>query len=176
MKLISLFVVGLILSACGAPPRTSDILTLDADHLARREMTTRRFNTDDERGIMSASIHVIQDLGFIVDESESKFGLITATRRSSIGNTWSNIGHGFATIGLALLGVTHEYDKEQTIHLTLVTNRSRSGPGYNVRIDMARTITTNEDASRSERVSAPEMYQQFFDKLSQSLFLTAHGI
>ena len=78
---------------------------------------------------------------------------------------------------LAALGGTNPvYDTEQKIYTTLVTTKSRESKGYNVRIEFARIIWNNMNESRVEKIQDPEIYQDFFDKLGQSLFLEAYSI
>ncbi|MBR4475353.1 MAG: hypothetical protein IKP05_01575 [Alphaproteobacteria bacterium] len=146
---------------------------LDEYYLARRQMETARFETDDEKTILAASAGVLQDLGFTLDETETKLGLITAYKNREAGST----GAKAAIILLAAMGgTTPVYDTEQKIYTTLVSTKSREAKGYNVRIEFARIIWNNMNESRIEKIEEPEIYQDFFDKLSQSLFLTAYSI
>ena len=56
---------------------------LDSDYLNRRQIETMRFDTNDETAVLSASAQVLQDLGFTLEESETKLGLITGLRHLS---------------------------------------------------------------------------------------------
>lgn len=53
---------------------------LDDQYLARRQLETRSYETKDEEALLIASAQVLQDLGFTLDESEIKLGLITANK------------------------------------------------------------------------------------------------
>jgi len=176
----------LLLVSCG-PPAPTRMFALDANHLARRQMTTRQFDTSDERKILSASAQVIQDLGFTIDESETRLGLITASRKSEIGSPAQRAAVTGGVAALMVLGVMAggqgnvqvqqpEFDVEQTMYLTLVTTQSRAGNGFNVRVEMSRTIRTNLNNTRSERIAHQPTFQDFFNRLGQSLFLEAHNI
>ena len=146
---------------------------LDENYLSRRQMETARFETDDETTILSASANVLQDLGFTLDETETKLGLITAYKNREAMST----GAQTALVVLAALGgTTPVYDTEQRIYTTLVSTKSKESKGYNVSVEFARIIWNNFNESRIEKIEDPEIYQDFFDKLSQSLFLTAHSI
>ena len=146
---------------------------LDSDYLGRRQMETMRFETNDEATILSASAGVLQDLGFTLDETETKLGLITAYKNREASTT----GAKAAIILLSAMNKTQAvYDTEQKIYVTLVSTKSRESTGYNVRISFARVITNNLHESRSEKITDSKIYREFFDKLSQSLFLTAHEI
>jgi hypothetical protein len=186
-KILSLFLMGLLLVSCG-PPKPTTLFTLPSDFLARRQMTTRQFDTNDERKILSASAQVIQDMGFTIDESETKLGLITASRRSEIErSTGAAIGH----FGLSLLGAAPDRDIEQTISITLVTTKNRAGKGFNVRVEMSRRVdyevqvveqqgtrrvVRTERRVRFERIDHQPTFQDFFNRLGQSLFLEGHNI
>ena len=146
---------------------------LDDDYLARRQMETMRFETNDEETILAASAGVLQDLGFTLDETETKLGLITAYKNREATST----GAKAAIILLSAMNKTQTvYDTEQKIFVTLVSTKSRESAGYNVRISFARTITNNMHETRNEEITDSKTYREFFDKLSQSLFLTAHEL
>jgi len=146
---------------------------LDDNYLARRQMETMRFDTNDEATILSASAGVLQDLGFTLDETETKLGLITAYKNREA----TSAGAKAAIILLSAMdGSQPVYDTEQKIYTTLVTTKSKNSSGYNVRISFARMVTNNLHETRNEEIDDPKIYREFFDKLSQSLFLTAHEI
>ncbi len=66
-----------------------------------RQMQTRRIDGISEKDLLNASVGVLQDLGFEIDEAETKLGLIVASKdRSAF--TPSQIA---GAIALALLGV-----------------------------------------------------------------------
>jgi len=146
---------------------------LDENYLARRQMETARFETNDETTILTASAGVLQDLGFTLDETETKLGLITAYKNREAGST---AGKAAIILLAAMNGTQAVYDTEQKIYTTLVTTKSRESKGFNVRISFARIIWNNMHESRIEKIEDAKIYQDFFDKLSQSLFLTAHSI
>ena len=146
---------------------------LDSDYLNRRQIETMRFETDNEETILAASAGVLQDLGFTLDETETKLGLITAYKNREASST----GAKAAIILLAAMSDTQPvYDTEQKIYTTLVSTKSKESKGYNVRITFARMVTNNMHETRNEKITDQKTYREFFDKLSQSLFLTAHEI
>jgi hypothetical protein len=161
----------LALASC-APPY-GDYYRLDAEYLARRQQETRRFETDDEEAMLVASAQVLQDLGFTLDESETKLGLITASKARSAVSAGQVVG---ALLLAAVIGGPAVYDVDQKIYTTLVSAKSRDARGFNVRIEFARIIRNNQKQERIEVVREPEIYSDFFDKLAQSLFLTANNI
>ena len=150
-----------------------DHFKLDAQYLFRRQVQTRRFEADDENAMLVASAQVLQDLGFTLKESETKLGLITASKSREASTTAAKVG----IIALAILAKeVPNYDKEQNIFTTLVTTKSRDSRGFNVRVEFAREIITNQGDRRLQVIHDPEIYKEFFDKLSQSVFLAAHDL
>jgi hypothetical protein len=169
-RVLFLFSVLLLLVSCVS---YKGYYKLDDQYLARRQLETARFETNDESAILSASAQVLQDLGFTLEESETKLGLITASKNREAGNT----GVKVAVVFLAALGGTQAvYDTEQKIYTTLVSTKSRESKGYNVRIEFARIIWNNMNQTRIEKIQEPEIYHDFFDKLGQSLFLAVNAI
>ena len=80
-------------------------------------------------------------------------------------------------------GAVMPVDKEQLIRASLVTNpvyideNDKSKCQTSVRVTFQRVVTnTQNQITRLECIEEPKIYQEFFDKLSQSLFLEAHEI
>ena len=122
---------------------------------------------------MISSAQVLQDLGFTLNESETKLGLITASKDREAGSSGEKIG---IMILAALAGTQAVYYVNQKIYVTLVSTKSHDAKGYNVRIEFARVIWNNFNQARIEKIQDKKIYTDFFDKLSQSVFLTAHNI
>lgn len=145
---------------------------LDEQYLARRQLETRAYETKNEEALLVASAQVLQDLGFTINESEIKLGLITANKDREAGSAGQKVGMIFLA---ALSGTQPIYDVRQKIHVTLVSTKNHNN-GYNVRIEFARVIWNNMNQARVEKIQDKEIYKDFFDKLSQSVFLTANNI
>ena len=145
---------------------------LDEQYLARRQLETRAYDTQDEEALLVASAQVLQDLGFTLDESEIKLGLITANKDREAGSAGQKVG---MILLAAFAGTQPVYDVRQKIYVTLVSTKNHNN-GYNVRIEFARVIWNNMNQARIEKIQDEEIYKDFFDKLSQSVFLTANNI
>ena len=74
-----LIIVVLILTSCGSSiPK--DAFKLTPELLQKRVLKTRKYEGISEVDILSASAGVLQDLGFNIDESETKLGLIVGSK------------------------------------------------------------------------------------------------
>ena len=142
-----------------------------------RQVETRGFDTRDERKVLQASASVLQDLGYTISESDSKTGLLAASKIRDA----RDAGQMAASFSMAIVsalatgqGQTSEYDVEQRIAAMLVV--APSGKKVKVRATFRRAISTNSGRIRYEDVKDPEVYQEFFNKLGQSLYLAAEGI
>ena len=156
-----------------------EALQLSKESLKLRQLQTRRFDTD-EKTLLSASAALLQDLGFNIDESETKLGVIACSKKRDATSAGQVVGAVFFAV---LTGAVMPVDKEQLIRASLVTN-----PIYidesdltkcqtSVRITFQRVVTNTENQiSRLECIEEPEIYQEFFEKLSQSVFLEAHEL
>lgn len=169
-KILLLFLWCAILTGCVS---YDHYFKLDDQYLSRRQLETRLYETQDEEFLLLSSAQVLQDLGFTLDESETKLGLITAIKDREAGSIGQKIGMVFLA---ALAGTQPIYDVSQKISVTLVTTKSKTRNGYNVRIEFARIIWNNMNQTRTEKIKDEEIYQDFFNKLSQSIFLTEHNI
>lgn len=162
-----------------------DYYKLDPQYLARRQLETKRFEAKNQTQILEASLQVLQDLGFTVQETESGLGFFSAVKDREADNFQVNQSLSIAfTILDILSAATNEYsnsgdyvyDTVQKIYMTLVVTKSKTNKGFNVRVEFSRIIWNNKGEKRYERILDREIYQEFFDKLSASLFLTAHNI
>jgi hypothetical protein len=177
------FVIGIIvllflLSSC-VPTIPKQALQLSKESLQNRQLQTRRFDTD-EKTLLSASAAVLQDLGFNITESETELGLIVCSKQRDA----TSAGQVVGAIFLALLtGVATPIDKAQLIRASLVTHPThfdetdKSKCQCSVRITFQRVVTNTEGRiTRRECINEVKIYQEFFDKLAQSIFLEAHEI
>jgi hypothetical protein len=166
--------VGFVATACqqAIPP---EALQLSAESLGQRQLQTRRYETRDEEKILLASAGVLQDLGFTLDESETKLGLIVASKDRDA----TEVGQIVAAIFIAALtGAAVPTDEKQKIRVSLVTrSHGEEGKSMAVRVTFQRIVwNTQGRISRIETLEDSKLYQEFFAKLSKSVFLEAHKI
>jgi hypothetical protein len=168
----------LLLGSC-APQIPKEALQLPPEGLKQRQLQSRRFDTD-EKTVLSASSAVLQDLGFVIEESEPACGLIFGSKHRDA----SRPGQWVGAFAVALLtGVIPPVDRDQLIRVSVVTQplgvdaadppRRRTG----VRVSFQRVVRNDRGfISLQQSVAEPPIYQEFFDKLSQSLFLEANQL
>lgn len=165
------------LPGCASIPK--DALVLTPDSMERRQLQTRRIEGIDEPGLLSAAAGVLQDLGFNIDESETRLGVIVASKdRSAVTG-----GQVLGAVLLALMGAYSDIDKTQKIRVSLVTRPALAQDGRPLektqllRITIQRIVTnTGGQVTRIESIEEPEIYQEFFDRLSKSVFLEVQQI
>lgn len=150
-----------------------DALRASSESLAERQLQTRKFDTTDEKMVLNASAAVLQDLGFNIDESETTLGVIVCSKQRDA----TSAGQVAGAIVLAIFsGVVIPVDKHQLIRASLITCPI-SDKTVAVRITFQRIIyNTYNQISLAEPIKDPELYQKFFEKLSQSIFLEAHQL
>ncbi len=162
------------LAACavGIP---KEALQLTPESLQQRQTQSRYFDTDDEAAILSASAAVLQDLGFNLDESETDLGVLVGSKQRDATEAAQVAG---AIILAIFTGAVIPIDDHQKIRASLVTRRSgEEERRVTVRITFQRIVwNTGGHISKYESIDAPEIYQEFFSKLSKSVFLEAHAI
>lgn len=242
MKKILLLSIMICLTACQAIPKNALVLSPEA--LQDRQIQTRKFETTDKVSMLIAATSVLQDLGFTIDETDTKLGVLVGKKdRDAISG--SQIAG--AIILAALTGVATPIDATQTIRVAMVMRESSlnkdsektkqyhvltkteqqkitqfldktiyeklityqhpkkskeiaklaskkvsdnltsslehvlktySSDGDSiVRVTFQRVIVdTQGRVTKAEQIKDPTIYQQFFEKLSKSIFLEAHEI
>lgn len=153
----------------------ADVLKLTPDSMALRQMQTRKYQTADLKKVLDSCVGLLQDNGFTVDEISPKLGTVLGSKSREAVET----GQVAASIAFAIIfGVALPVDKEQKMSASIVVSDAASdAQSAIVRVNFSRVVWNNSNAvSKAERLEAPEMYQEFFDKLSKSLFLQEQKI
>ena len=182
----------LFVVSCGssAPPPTTAV---------KRAIETRQYDMDFDT-LMKGSIGVLQDLGYTIDVLNDNYGLITATKQTTLGSgsaeskEMSKIGKAAVGIGVVLtLGLLLSRDKDNDSNCLFCGwggGSSNDGPNvYNLKttINIAQesedpvssTIRINFQASREQggtvkyagSTHSMKFFQSFFAALDKSLFL-----
>lgn len=171
------------LGGCITPMQPTEFFQLSEESPANRAMQTRLFETGDDKELLSASAAVLQDLGFQVEEIVSDVGLVRAAKERSAREYGQDIGRFF----LWLISLGHLYtpvDLQQKISATLVARPiNADATRHEVRVMFYRVVWMGDgfagrDAippgqQKMEMIRDPEIYQQFFAKLSKAVFLEA---
>lgn len=121
---------------------------------------------------MAACAGLLQDLGFVIDNSEPQLGLIVASKDRS-----AREGSQVAGKVLYVLVFRRDLpiDHHQKFRASIVTHLS--GGRTFVRVTFQRIVWHDRGTvSRMEILDDPRTYQEFFDKLSRAVFLEAHSI
>lgn len=169
----------ILLGACETLP--DDAFRLSETALETREIQTWRFEDVTELDILSASTGVLQDLGYSIDEVDKQLGVLSASKRANATNPAEVAGRiavdamtCWFTFLLACDNENYKKSKaEQDIRLTLVVFPSQSDEmRHSVRVTMQRIVWDREGrVVEKQSLEDPEVYQAFFAKLSESVFL-----
>lgn len=173
-KLLALSLTAFVLVGC-QQTIPKEALQLSATSLEDRQLQTRRFDTHNEEQLLASSAAVLQDLGFSLDESETKLGLIVGSKQRDATEAGQIAG---AIVMAALFGVAVPVDSEQKIRVSIATKAvNEENTQHSVRVTFQRVVwNTQGQVSKSEMLKDAHLYQQFFEKLSKSVFLEAHSI
>ena len=176
-SIILLFSITLI--GCTAIPK--GFLKLPEGYLGKRQLQMRKYDTTDTEKVISAVAGVLQDLGFTLDESETKIGFIAASKTADATNGAQVVGAVLLDLFSAMAGAYSNYssqvDAVQCIKVSAIVRPSLDGKSTVVRVTFQRVVwNASNQISRVETINEPKIYQKFFDSLSKSLFLEAQGI
>lgn len=173
MKLkVFLILICLFLGACNQTiPK--EALQLKPESMQLRQLQTRSFETKNEKKLLTAGAAVLQDLGYNIDESETRLGVIVGSKDRDATEAGQVAG---AILMAAMFGVNAPIDKNQKIRASLIT-RPSGKKKTNLRVTFQRVIwNTQGQISRTESIEDPAIYQEFYSRLSKSVFLEAHQI
>lgn len=180
MKKYIAFIItaALLVAGCvSVPPEHTFSVT--PEQLQQRQIETRRFDGISERDILSASSNLLQDVGFNLENSETKLGVLIAQKEREAGSTEQTV---VAVAAAILLGTPMITEKSQNIRVALVVRPALGSDGtaipnsHLVRISFQRWVTRSDNSVIAETLTDPQLYQEFFDKLSSSVFIEAQKI
>jgi hypothetical protein len=180
-RAVGFAVLAISLAACQEPNIGAETaaLTPAADSLGQRQIQMRRFDTSDETKLLSASAGVLQDLGFNIDDGSATTGFLVASKDRDAIEAGQVAGQLFLVALAAAVGAKSDavYDKNQKIRILMVVKPVATGNATTVRVTFQRAVWNNKNQiAHVDTINDPTIYQQFFDKLSQSVFLEAHAI
>jgi hypothetical protein len=183
-----------VLFVAGCETLPDNAMALSPDSLQQRQLQTRRVEGIDEKALLAASAGVLQDLGFNIDEAETRLGVIVASKKRSAIDTSDIITSSLETLAVDLVfslvfGDHFSDDGEisidvtQKIRISVVTRPALDSSGQArkdaqvIRVTIQRLVWDDEgNLSREESIEDPKVYQKFFDRLSKSIFLELQAI
>jgi hypothetical protein len=163
--------LALILVGCvGIPP---DAFKLPPSSLADRQMQSRTFATTEDALLLSASVAVLQDLGYALDATNSHLGVLTASKDLSAKSATQIVG---MIVLAALTGAAGPIDDKQKIRVCLVVTRAPDKSDASVaRITIQRIVwDTQGQITLVAAVTDQSLYEAFFAKLEKATFLEAN--
>ena len=112
-----LMLVSLVACQTSIPPEALD---LSPETLQMRQIQTRYFDTKDEAAVTSCvCCALLQDMGFNIDESETKLGYMLGTKDRDATNAGQIVT---AVLLAALTGAVMPVDKAQKMRACIVTH------------------------------------------------------
>lgn len=186
------------LLVAGCATVSDNSMQLSTDSLQLRQLQTRTIEGINENALLAACVGVLQDLGFNIDESETRLGVIVASKNRSavdLGDAAGDVVVDTLVEAVldamfdALLGDDWDdddedegedivYDVTQKIRASIVTRPAVDSSGqprkdaHVIRITIQRLVWDSEGKiAHAESIEDPKIYQKFFDRLSKSVFL-----
>lgn len=189
MNKLSLLLILFLLVGCETIPLDSFVVTPDLQQ--KRQVETRRYDGISEVDLITASANVLQDLGFNLENSETRLGVITASKQRDAVHAGEIAATTLASALLitpaapfaaAYLIGSPAHSKDQTIRVALVvrpvidSNGNQMTDNYFVRVTFQRIVRRTDNSTKAETLIDPQLYQDFFERLSKSVFLEAQKI
>ncbi len=161
------------LIGCTTPEKyPADALRLSESALEIRSIQTRKFEVADESVILAASIGVLQDMEFNIDEVERSLGVLTASKTIDADSMEEKVGLLIMDIIIGGGYMQTASDEEQVIVTLVVLPSLGRENEYTARITMQRIVFDQMERIKLMGVIGnPEIYQDIFAKLSKSIFL-----
>jgi len=174
--IVTVLAVFFLMAGCivGGP---KGFLKLSEESQAKRQLQMRQYETKDEEKILAACAGVLQDLGFILGDSETKIGFIAASKKADategfVASAVVGILESILSTGEHEAHEDGEQDDVQEVRASLIIKPSLDGHRMVVRTTFQRIVwKKNGKVSKFETIDDPEIYQTFFASLSKAVFL-----
>lgn len=165
-----LFYTAVIITALtGCVGNPVEAFKLSATNLQDRQMQSRTYRNIKEENILAASAAVFQDMGYTLSESETRLGVITATKDA---DATDGTQVALAIFAALLGGGQAAIDDKQRFTTTIVVLPRGNTNVHTVRMTMQRVVwNTHGNVSKLETIKSEEVYKTFFEKLSKAVFL-----
>ena len=172
-------VASALVAGCMPSEITKEMLKFNEDTPARRHVESRSFATADEAKLLGDGAAVLKELGFTVDVRSDELGFVAASKKA----TAYNVGEIAAAAATAIvsqaagigLGMP-AYDKNQSLRAALIAAPGDGG-ALVLRVTLQRVVWDTEGkVTKSELVSDPAPYKEFFAKLAKTAGLEAHEL
>lgn len=156
MKKRFIFALGCAFLASGCVANTNQMaaFSTETSQAQQRQLDTRWFETSDEAKVLQAVIGVLQDTGFKVTETNLEQGLVSGRKSQARNGLYTG----------------------RDVRITVTTFRVGEN-SIRVRVTL-QDISAGMDPRyyRGVQIRDATIYQDFFNKLSQSLFLDANSV
>ena len=180
-RFLKLSIIFLCLGIIGCASVPKGFLKPNEAALEKRQLQMRQYDTTNEEQILAAVAGVLQDLGFTLDNSETKLGFVAASKKADATSGGQMAGAVFLDM-LSALGGGHgnamaNCDKSQVVKASVIAKPSLDGNKITVRVTFQRIVwNMSNQISKVETINDPEIYQKFYDGLSKAIFLEAQKI
>lgn len=164
-----LFLVGALLLAATGCTLSNDDSPPPKTQLEIRQFQTKNFDADSVQVVMKSMLNVLQDEGYVVKNVALDLGFLSANKDEDVERGsrrfWSQLANG----GEA------RWTKNERIEATI--NVTQFGPQIRVRTNFQKKIFDNTGAMVSVKQMVDEnFYQDFFSKVSKSIFIQEHEL
>lgn len=141
-----------------------------AEAAAIRQRQTARFDGVPETRLLVEATQVLQDLGFTIEESAARHGVLAGAKDRDAVETPQVVGQVALTIAFALLGARYDpiWDTDQIIRATLTTQPMGQRDAI-LRVSFERIVTNNKGGTRVEQLTEAEFSTGFFDRVRAGL-------
>jgi len=167
--------VSVAVSVAGCVSMPENLLVTSPQSLERRQVEARKFTGIQEPNLVSAVGAVIQDLGFTLEGSETKLGLIVAQKDRDA----TQAGEVVAAVLIALLGggqTAISRDQKIRVSVVILPTADKLKDSWVIRATFQRIVTRTDNSQFAETLADPKLHTEFFEKLSKAVFLEAQKI
>ena len=170
---IATAVIGAIAVGGCTPKIPESALQMTSATLEVRNLQTRSYALQDMNTTLSAGVGVMQDLGFKITQTEKELGLL-------VGEKMTDATHYGEIAGKILLAAFFKteatWSKKRKLRASLFI-RPNGPDRMDVRVTFQTMVWNNRgEITVARQAEEPELYQDFFNKLSKAAFLEEHKV
>jgi len=151
-------------------------LVLNRTPLEGRQLETRRFVGVEESKLVAGVAGALQNMGYTVEQSDTTLGLVVGSKKRAAKSSRQNDP---PIMGSLLGSRANPAEKEQLVRASVTVRPQPTGqPNHQlVRITLQRVVwNVRNEVTARERIVDPQVYFDFFEKLSKAVSSEAQAI
>jgi hypothetical protein len=180
---------GMALAQQTDPLAMEPLFQLNPTSVADLAMQSRRFPTANSNSVLNAATQVLQDMGYQIKGGHRQLGLLYGDKVADVPRPGADhyaaeaalvaisvLAIVFGGSQIEIMDLPEQIAQQVYVTLLVVGETGHPAPSVRVRLSIDRDMVYDQGYILADHTELPLVYQEFFEKLSKSVYLEAEQI